>query len=85
MSIKIAVGFEVESERQRDELLRGLRNALLGLGFAPKWEVKVTLKVGNEEIGDQMPLDLRALGVAVESDATPLESYINSLDGSASG
>jgi hypothetical protein len=89
MAIKIAIALELPDDDSRDALLRGLRQLLMQQRKAPKYKVKVSYEVENEEIGDDFPLDLPALGVPFEVDSeplatlrpdTPIDRYLNSLE-----
>jgi len=86
MAIKIAITLELINEQARDQVLKDLRQALARQKVAPKWKVKVSYEDGNEEIGDQMPLDLRALGVQDDEEREaelrplPMDQYLNSLN-----
>lgn len=92
MSIKIGIALELADEESMGQLLKGLRQLLLEQRRAPKYKVTVKYETENEEIGDDFPLDLGALGVPLEVDAplatlrpdTPMERYLNSLEGEGS-
>jgi hypothetical protein len=94
MAIKIAIALELPDDDSRDALLRGLRLLLIQQRKAPKYKVKVSYEVENEEIGDDFPLDLGALGVPFDADVdlreaeakppTPMERYLNTLEGGES-
>ena len=86
MAIKIAITLELMDEASRDQVLKDLRLALTRQKIAPKWKVKVSYEDGNEEFGDPMPLDLKALGVQdvdediAEMKPLPMDQYLNSLN-----
>jgi hypothetical protein len=86
VAIKIAITLELMDEASRDQVLKDLRIALARQKVAPKWKVKVSYEDGNEGFGDEMPLNLRALGVEDDEDREaelrplPMDQYLNSLN-----
>ena len=85
MAIKIAITLEVLNEASRDQVLKDLRVALARQKVAPKWKVKVSYEAENQELGDEMPLDLRLLGIEEGEGSEglkplPMDQYLNSLN-----
>ena len=83
MAIKISITLEVVDETSRDQVLKDLQQALLRQRIAPKWKVKLSYEQGNLELGDSMPLDIRAFGVEEDIDVRevlPMERYLNTLE-----
>jgi hypothetical protein len=85
VAIKISISLEVMDEASRDQVLKDLRQALIRQPVAPKWKVKLSYEQGNLELGDPMPLDVRAFGVEEGIDDSreplPMERYLNTLGG----
>jgi hypothetical protein len=84
VAIKISISLEVMDEASRDQVLKDLRQALIRQQVAPKWKVKLSYEQSNLELGDSMPLDIRAFGVEEDADdgrePLPMERYLNTLE-----